>query len=129
MKGTLLRVLIVEDECLIALDYEQAVSDAGYTALGPAWDIVSALDVARSTKPDVALIDMHLKDGPTGNAIAMTLHRDHGVRPVFITGNLVMVTPEAKAVSLALLPKPVSLATLMAVLNAAARLIDGEHST
>ena len=40
-----------------------------------------------------------------------------------------MVTPEAKAVSLALLPKPVSLDTLMAVLNAAARLIDGEHST
>ena len=125
----LLRVLIVEDECLIALDYEQVMTDAGYTALGPAWDIASALDVARSTKPDVALIDMHLKDGPTGNTIAITLHRDHGVRPVFITGNLVMVTPEAKGVSLALLPKPVSLDTLMAVLKAAARLIDGEHST
>src|SRR3954452_21548362 len=100
-----------------------------YTVLGPAWDTASALDVARSTKPDVALIDLQLKDGPTGNTIAIILHRDHGVRPVFVTGNLVMVTPEAKAVFLALLPKPVSLGTLMAVLKAAARLIDGEHST
>ena len=126
-RNAALRVLIVEDESLIAMDHEQAVTDAGYTVLGLAWDTASALDAARAAKPDVVLMDMDLKDGPTGNTIAPVLHRDYGVKPIFITGNLDMVTPEARALSLALLPKPVSLYSLKIVLDAAARVIVEIH--
>jgi DNA-binding NtrC family response regulator len=120
-----MRILIVEDESVIALEYELTVLELGYTVVGVAEDTVRALDLASQTKPHVALIDMRLKDGPTGNAIALALHQNHGIKPIFITGNIAMVTPEAKALCLGLLPKPVSPASLEALLHVAARITEG----
>lgn len=38
-----MRVLIVEDEAIIALELERIVTDAGYVALGPVWTVEQAL--------------------------------------------------------------------------------------
>jgi two-component system, response regulator PdtaR len=80
------RILIVEDEMLIALDMEAAITDLGFEAVGIASDAKSAIRLA-STKPDIALVDLHLRDGLTGIHIGERLSVDYGVTVVFVTAN------------------------------------------
>lgn len=79
------RVLIVEDEILIALDLEDALSEAGYVIAGIAADRQEALSLA--PQADVALVDLNLRDGPTGLGIGMDLAAKFGVRVLFLTAN------------------------------------------
>ena len=79
------RVLIVEDEILVALDLEDALVEAGYEIVGIAADRTEALSLAHEA--DVALIDLNLRDGPTGISIGMDLSDRFGVRVLFLTAN------------------------------------------
>jgi DNA-binding response OmpR family regulator len=79
------RVLIVEDEIFVALDLENILMSSGFTVSGIATDQASALSFANDS--DVALVDVNLRDGPTGPAIATTLARQYGVRIIFVTAN------------------------------------------
>jgi CheY-like chemotaxis protein len=82
-----LRVLIVEDEPLIAMLLENFVSDLGCEVVGVA---ASASEVPALTvlSPDLALIDINLRDGPTGPGIAIELAQRHSVTVVFVTANV-----------------------------------------
>ena len=84
------RVLIVEDEILVALDLEDALVDAGYEVAGIAADRKEALAMAHDA--DVALVDLNLRDGPTGIGIGMDLSEQFGVRVLFLTANPSSVT-------------------------------------
>ncbi len=119
-----MRVLIVEDEALIAMHYEVAVEEAGFEVVGVAADAAEALALATRERPDAALVDMNLRDGPSGNEVALALHDGHGVCPVFVTANLAMVSPEAKAVCCGLLHKPVPPTALVSALRAVAAIRD-----
>ena len=61
-----LRVLIVEDEALVAAELEWLVIDAGHEAVGTAVAGDDACDLAEALRPDLALVDVNLVDGPTG---------------------------------------------------------------
>lgn len=78
--------MIVEDEYLIAADLEAALEERGYSSVGIAPDADEAFRLA-SHKPDVALVDIHLRDGQTGTQIAERLVRDHGIAVLFVTAN------------------------------------------
>lgn len=54
------RVLLVEDEALIALDAEDALLSAGCQVLGPAHDLASALRIAENESLDAAVLDINL---------------------------------------------------------------------
>ncbi len=84
-ENILARVMIVEDEFLIAADLECAVEDAGCQSVGIASDTPEALALAEET-PDLALVDLNLSDGPTGVDIARSLIA-RGISVLFITGN------------------------------------------
>jgi len=56
-------VLLVEDEPLVALDVEMALTRAGFRVLGPAPTTATALSVLRSENPDLTILDLHLGDG------------------------------------------------------------------
>ena len=58
------RVLICEDEPLVALDLEQMVYDAGHEPIGPVRTFSEALEVAESTRPAVARVSRGLMPGP-----------------------------------------------------------------
>jgi len=116
-----MRVLIVEDEGLIALGYADIVRDAGHEAAEPVAAGGMALRVAAESAPDIAIVDLRLADGLTGNHVAAELAWRHGTAPILVTGNLDLVTPEAKLACVALLPKPVAAETLIAALDAAAK--------
>lgn len=79
------RVLIVEDEIFVALDLENILMSSGFAVSGIAADQASALAFAGVS--DIALVDVNLRDGATGPAIARTLARQYGVRIVFVTAN------------------------------------------
>ena len=80
------RILIVEDEYLVAADLEASLEELGYSCAGIAPDLQTALALAAS-KPDLALVDIHLRDGQTGPLIAERLAQDHGIAVLFVTAN------------------------------------------
>lgn len=85
---TVLDVLIVEDEYLIAFDLEMQVEALGHRVTGMAQDLASCMAAARARLPDVALMDMRLKGGESGEDLARWLLEELQVRCIFVSGNL-----------------------------------------
>jgi DNA-binding response OmpR family regulator len=57
-------VMLLEDEALIAFDLQAELEDAGYAVAGPFATCASALEWLAGNKPDLAVLDTILKDGP-----------------------------------------------------------------
>jgi CheY-like chemotaxis protein len=102
-----LRVLIVEDEAVLAMQVECLLLEAGHEPVGHALDSAEALTLARALSPDLALVDVHLRDGLTGVEVMRALTRDRGIAGVFVTANLRLV-PSDFAGALAAISKPFS---------------------
>lgn len=99
------RVLVVEDEIFVATEIEHVVGDMGYEPVGIAADQRSALALAGSA--DVALVDLNLKDGPTGVEIGRILAQTHGVTVLFMTANPSQLGDGVRG-TIGVLAKPVS---------------------
>lgn len=61
-----LRILIVEDEALIALELESMLHEQGHEVVDWASDSRRALQSAERLKPDLVMVDLRLNDGLTG---------------------------------------------------------------
>lgn len=59
-----LRVLVVEDEALVAMLVEDMLSDFGCTVLGPAGSIRQALEAIEQEAPQAAVLDVNLGGEP-----------------------------------------------------------------
>src|SRR5690242_13598979 len=57
------RVLVAEDEALIALDVEVCLRDFGCAVLGPTVSVADTLALMTRERPDAALLDARLLDG------------------------------------------------------------------
>ena len=77
-------VLIVEDEALIAMLFEDLLSDFGCTVVGPAMSVRQAMDLAGSAAFDIAVLDVNL-NGEASFPVA-TLLETRGVPFVFSSG-------------------------------------------
>jgi CheY-like chemotaxis protein len=78
------RLLIVEDELLIALELQSIVEQLGGTVVGPAGSVENALQLLSGTTPDAALLDANLREGrvtPVAQAC-----RDRSVPFALVTG-------------------------------------------
>jgi DNA-binding response OmpR family regulator len=86
--GGPLRILVVEDEALVALEIESIITTAGHVVVGVAEDRVSAAELARRTdpRPNLALVDMRLANGASGLEVAADLIA-LGIAVLFVTGN------------------------------------------
>ena len=60
-------VLILEDEAIIALNFQDELQDAGYRVGGPFTTCADALFWLQTNTPDVAVLDTILNDGPCGD--------------------------------------------------------------
>jgi len=78
------RVLVVEDEALVAMLVEDALLDAGAAVLGPAATVSEALLLLEQERPDVAVLDLNLA-GETSTPVADVLAK-RGVPFVVATG-------------------------------------------
>jgi len=79
------KVLIVEDEFLVALQLEDMLRDAGHCVVGIVPDRASLVKI--SDAPQIALVDLNLRDGPSGSTIALDLSRAYGTKVVYVTAN------------------------------------------
>lgn len=79
------RVLIIEDEFLIALDVADTIESMGLKVVGLANARKHALSLAAHA--DIALVDVNLADGRTGPEIGRELAEQYGLTVVFMTGN------------------------------------------
>ena len=59
------RILIVEDEFIVALNLRQIMSNMGFDVIGIAPDAATANNW-RQRKPDIALVDLNLRDRTNG---------------------------------------------------------------
>jgi CheY-like chemotaxis protein len=78
------RLLIVEDELLIALELQSIVEQLGGTVVGPARSVEGALQLLCDTTPNAALLDVNLREGrvtPVAQAC-----RDRSVPFALVTG-------------------------------------------
>jgi DNA-binding response OmpR family regulator len=78
------RVLLVEDEMLIALDIEQTLRASGCEVVGPFADVAAALSAAESRTLDAGVLDVNIC-GANTFAIARRLER-RGIPFVFLNG-------------------------------------------
>ncbi|MFM5929279.1 MAG: response regulator [Novosphingobium sp.] len=109
-------VLIVEDELLVALDLEDILISGGFDVLGIVADRHGANAIAKP--PVVALVDLNLRDGPTGNDVARHLARQFGTRIIFVTANPAQITdPPETAVGY--IQKPFRPETIVTAVNEA----------
>lgn len=79
------KILIVEDEFLLALQLQDILADGGHAVVGTVPDRASLCGVGEA--PDVALVDLNLRDGLTGPAIARDISGRFGSRVIYVTAN------------------------------------------
>lgn len=85
------RILIIEDEALVAMELRFVLEDLGHEVVGTAPDARTARNLVRETEVDLALVDIHLSDGPTGIELGRELGQEMGVTVLFMTANPGMV--------------------------------------
>lgn len=86
-----LRILLVEDESLIAMLLENTLQRLGITVLGPVGSLSKALDVARSQKFDGAILDVTIRGGDVHPVAELLMTR--GIPFVLATGHKVEHLP------------------------------------
>lgn len=98
------RVLIIEDEFLIALDMADTIEQMGLKVVGFASGRKHALDLAPYA--DIAFVDVNLSDGRTGPDLGRELAADYGLTVIYMTANPEQVE-DGIAGTLGVLTKPV----------------------
>lgn len=80
------RVLIIEDEAIIAMDIESIVIDLGHSVVGNARTHDAAVRMARKEKPDLILADIQLADNSSGiDAVNEIMKTMSDIPVIFIT--------------------------------------------
>jgi two-component system, response regulator PdtaR len=83
-----MRLLIVEDEALVAMHLQMLVTEFGYQVCASATSAAGAIAQAAVHNPDVVLMDVRLADGSSGIEAAREIYARHGVRCIFLSANL-----------------------------------------
>lgn len=78
------RVLVAEDDAVIALDMDGALKSLGCTVLGPVPSAAEALALLALQEPRAALVNIRLSDGP-GTPVVQAL-RAAAVPFILVTG-------------------------------------------
>ena len=81
-----LRVLIVEDEALIAMLYSEVLASLGHDACAIAGTEEEAVEAAGSVRPDLMIVDMHLRQGDGRTAVNRIL-ADGFVPHIYVSGD------------------------------------------
>lgn len=118
-----MRVLIVEDEVLVAAELEWMVEEFGHRPVGSAVSSDEALELAARFSPDMAFVDVCLADGPTGVDAARGLVA-RGVRVMFMTANPKRL-PDDLAGAAGVIAKPYAPGAVRKALEQAAAALDG----
>jgi DNA-binding response OmpR family regulator len=115
------RILIVEDDVLIASQMEAALGEEGFEIAGVASTGKEALQLNEAQSPTLVVMDIRLAGDRDGIDTALELFRLHGVRCIFASAHSDDDTRRraAPAAPLGWLQKPYTMASLTAMVRAA----------
>ena len=82
------KVLIAEDDLMIADNAEEFLVRCGYEVCGIARTVDHAIDLGRRHKPDLILLDLRLADGGFGTEVAARLTALGRIGVLYATGNI-----------------------------------------
>ncbi|HTI68171.1 MAG TPA: response regulator [Caulobacteraceae bacterium] len=118
------RILVVEDQAILGMELEFALIDAGHEVVGIATDARHALALAIAAKPDLAIVDINLRDGRTGVAVAQKMASELGVTVLFATAEPELI-PEQFGGAYGVVVKPYSSPSVHAAVEYCLALRDG----
>jgi CheY-like chemotaxis protein len=81
-----LRILVVEDEAIVALDMARSIRRFGHEVIGPAATGQDAIYLARTQQPNLILMDIRLKGMMDGIEAARVIRAEMGVPIAYVTG-------------------------------------------
>lgn len=115
------RVLIVEDELIVAADLEMKLRRLGYVIVGVAVSGEEAIQMAETANPDVVLMDIQLQGQMSGTEAARLIQTRRGVPIIFVTAfaNIFLREPQQMQPPGICLSKPFSTHQLKAALETA----------
>lgn len=118
-----LRVLIVEDEAIIAMDLEMTLEDMGAQVVGIAMTAADAARLAKLHRPDCVTMDINIKGDRDGVSAAIEIYETVGIRSIFVSayGNDETLARAAAANPIGWVMKPIDVRDLR---EAFARILD-----
>jgi CheY-like chemotaxis protein len=119
----MLKVLIAEDDLMIADMSEEVLAEHGYEVCGIGRTVLQAVTLGRHHLPDFAIIDMRLAEGGLGSEVAAQLTDLERLGILYVTGNISSVGAE-NCRGHGCLAKPYLSADLVRCLEIVAELID-----
>lgn len=124
------RILVVEDELIVAADLCQLLEELGYTIVGSAATAEDAVRKAMSQRPELVLMDIRLAGPVDGIQAATEIRERLGLPVIFLTANT-----DSRTVDRAIqsnpggyLAKPFNARTLLATIELTLRRHREEHS-
>lgn len=113
------KIVVVEDELLVALVYSQFLTKNGYEIVGPFTTGKEALEELTSVDVCAILLDIQLDDEISGIAIAEEFRKKSMAPIVFTTGNDVNKTIKETAhlENVFVLSKPVNIKELIEIIK------------
>lgn len=105
------RVLVVDDEILIALDIGESLAEAGAEILGPCVALAPALKIVHDAAVSAAVLDIRLGHDTT-EPLAMALC-ERGIPFLFYSGQVLLSSMKARWPSCVVLTKPAAQGALV----------------
>lgn len=109
------RVLVVEDDALIALDIARQLEDAGFRVVGPAVSVSRALRLMQDQGCDIAVLDVNLGRNETSVPVARELRARS--TPFIVLSGYMREQHPAELQGAPVLSKPASPSELVAMLR------------
>ena len=112
-------ILVVEDDFLVALQVEAALTDAGFALLGTAASGEEAISMVAAARPALVLMDIRLAGAMDGVDAALALFREYGIRCIFATAHhdLEVRQRAAAAEPLGWLQKPYTMPAMLSAVR------------
>jgi DNA-binding response OmpR family regulator len=123
-EGRLHRILIVEDDALIAFDNEHVLGDAGFTVVATVDSAIDAQHRIAAGGIDLVVCDVNLRGEGSGIDVARAAH-GAGIALLFVSGQCPM---EARSFADGCLAKPYTQRDLLASIEAVAAMRSGRKA-
>jgi DNA-binding NarL/FixJ family response regulator len=115
------KILVVEDEGLLAMQMQELLELSGFEVIEPVADGETAIRVAQALGPDLVVMDVRLAGPMDGVTAATEIWSRYGIRSLLVTGNTdVAGSPRGMAANpVGVLAKPYREADILAAIRAA----------
>ncbi|MGB0806868.1 MAG: response regulator, partial [Salibacteraceae bacterium] len=87
-----MKILVVEDEMVIAMNLTLILENLGYEVVGPASNFEEAIEELEVEVPDLAILDVNLEGVKSGIDVANHINDHYSIPFIYLTSNSDSVT-------------------------------------